>query len=435
MPFTLTLPKLSPTMEGGTLVKWHKKEGDQVKAGDLLIEVATDKATVEYNAIDAGWLRKILVKEGIEAIVNQPIAIFTEDKKESIDGYKPEGEAPAAKPKPEEAVVGDVGEGREQSQRAPEPKMGAARQPAFVPEAPLEMPKYLKKKTPHSDRVIASPLAKKLAREKGLDISTAKGTGPGERITSRDLEYAQPSGEFAFGRHEVVSEAPGSYDEMPLTPMRKVIGQRLQDAKTYIPHFYVSLKVSALPMIALREQLKSANVKATFNDLIIRGTALALRKHPEVNCGYNSVSNSIIRFKTVDIAVAVTVPSGLITPIIRHADYKNVGEISTEVKALAARAKEGKLEPQEYKGGSFTISNLGMYGVSEFIAIINPPQAAILAVSGIAQVPVVVNGQITIGQEMTLTLSGDHRVIDGVVGAEFLNTLKGYLENPALLLL
>ena len=195
------------------------------------------------------------------------------------------------------------------------------------------------------------------------------------------------------------------------------------------------MKIDAQPLVNVRDQLKNQEIKATYNDFIVRAAALALRQHPEVNSGFNSVTNSLIRFKTIDISIAVSVQGGLITPIVRHADFKNLGEISMEVKALAARAKDGKLEPQEYKGGSFTISNMGMYGVSEFVAIINPPQAAILAVGGMQQVPVVKNGQIVVGTELTLTLSGDHRVIDGVVGAEFLVTMKKLLENPAVLLI
>lgn len=429
MPFTLTMPKLSPTMEEGTIVKWHKKVGDHVEAGDLLMEVATDKATVEHNAIDGGWLRKILIGEGKEAIVNQAIAIFTEDKKESIDGYQPEGAVKEVKKA--EAAPAKVENGREQA--APAKPQPSFRQPVFTPEAPLEFKPGVKKSV-RGGRTAASPLAKKLADEKGLDISTVRGSGPGGRVVSRDLALAQPTGLTAFGRGETPQEAPGSYEEVALTPVRKVIAQRLQDAKTFIPHFYVSMKINAAPMIALRSQLKNTDIKVTINDIIVRASALALRKHPEVNCGFDSTTNSIIQFKTVDISVAVDVPSGLITPIIRHADFKNIGELSLEIKALSSRAKEGKLDMHEYKGGSFTISNLGMYGVSEFIAIINPPQAAILAVSGILEVPVVVDGKVVPGREMTLTLSGDHRVIDGVTGAEFLQTLKTLLENPAILL-
>lgn len=437
MPFTLTMPKLSPTMEEGTIAKWHKKEGDFIEADELLLEVATDKATVEYNALDSGWIRKILVGDGKEAMVNQPIAILTEDKNESIEGYKPEGAAAKAAPVAEKAAVDtDKDEGETKPIESTVPAAGTAtiKQPKFIPEAPLQNVDYWRPDGDNS-RIKASPLAKKLAKNKGLDLSTLKGTGPGNRITSEDLSKAQPTGLVAFSRNERPTEAPGSYEEEALTPMRKVISQRLQEAKSYIPHFYVSLKINAQPMMDLREQLKNNGVKVTYNDFVVRASALALRKHPNVNSGFNSVTNSIIRFKTIDISIAVSLPAGLITPIVRHADFKNIGELSLEIKELAARAKEGKLDAHEYKGGSFTISNLGMYGVSEFIAIINPPQAAILAVSGILPVPVIKDGLIVPGNEMTLTLSGDHRVIDGVAGAEFLKSLQKLLENPSILLI
>lgn len=431
MPFTLTMPKLSPTMVEGTIVKWHKKEGEYIEADQLLLEVATDKATVEYNALDSGWIRSILIKDGQEAIVNQPIAILTEEKDESIANYKPEGVTPQAAPAEEEPMKEA---GKTDKEAAPVQAAGAAiRQPAFTPEAPLKQTEFWRPDQDQS-RIKASPLAKKLAKDKGLDLSTVKGTGPGNRIVSSDLSKAQATGVAAFSRTERPTEAPGAYEEEALTPMRKVISQRLQEAKSYIPHFYVSLKIDAQPMMDLRDQLKNSGIKVTFNDFIVRASALALRQHPNVNSGFNSATNSIVRFKTIDISIAVSLPAGLITPILRHADFKNLGEISVEVKELAARAKEGKLESHEYKGGSFTISNLGMYGVSEFIAIINPPQAAILAVSGILSVPVVKNGQVVPGNELTLTLSGDHRVIDGVAGAEFLKTLQKLLENPAVLL-
>lgn len=425
-------------MEQGTIASWHKKPGDYIEAGDLLFDVATDKATVEYNALDSGYLRKILIKDGGEAIVNQAIAIFTEKKDESIAGYEPEGIKAAQQEAPSDK------ETKKKDEQTPTPTTSQAsaapfsaptmRQPAFTPEPPLAALPDSTTLIPGS-RIKASPLAKKLAKQRGLDLSTVKGTGPGHRIVSNDLSKAQPLGVAAFGRSEQPTIPAGSYEEEPLTPIRKVIGQRLQEAKTYIPHFYVSLKVDAQPLINLREQLKNHNIKLTFNDFVIKACALTLRQHPNVNSGFNSVTNSIIRFKTIDISVAVSLPSGLITPIIRHADFKNLAEISLEVKALASRAKEGKLEPKEYKGGSFTISNLGMYGVSDFIAIINPPQAAILAISGIQQTPVIRDNQIVPGNEMTLTVSGDHRVIDGVAVAEFLKSLQKLLENPAVLLM
>ncbi len=425
MPFTVTMPKLSPTMEEGTITKWHKKEGDHVKAGDVLFEVATDKATVEHNALDDGYLRKILIGNGKEAIVNQAIAIFTVKEGESFEGYKPEGLPPKS------AAPAHAPEKKTEA-HAPAPKAagGAMQQPTFVPEPPLT--NYVFPLPAKEQR--ASPLAKKLAQEKGVDLTTVKGTGPQHRVMSRDLNLAQPDAIVAFGRQEVPKLAPGTYEEEALTPMRKIVGQRLQEAKTFIPHFYVTQDVNVAALSAIRDHLKNVGVKVSFNDLIVRATALALRKHPEVNSGFNSVNSSLIRFKTIDISVAVTVNGGLITPIIRHADYKNAGQISTEIKALATRAKEGKLAREEYTGGSFTISNLGMFGISEFIAVINPPQAAILAVGGIEEKPVVKNGHIVAGKLMRLTLSADHRVIDGADAAKFLKTLQFYLENPAMLL-
>ncbi len=432
MPFTLTMPKLSPTMEAGTIVKWNKKVGDFVKVGDVLFEVATDKSTVEHAAIDGGYLRKILIEEGKDAIVNQPVAIFTEKKDESIEGYIPEGVMP-------ETVVAATQNTQEEEANAPAApsagKTGAMLQPTFTPEPPLEGYEFGNRGVSVKDRLFASPLARKLAKDKGIDLSTVKGSGPGHRIVSRDLELGQPDAIVAFGRQELPKETPGSYEEEALSPMRKVIGQRLQESKTFIPHFYTVQEIQVDALEAIREQLKKVGVKVSINDFIVRGVALALRNHPGINSGFNSANNSIIRFSTIDVAIAVSMEGGLITPIVRHADYKNLGELSVEIKSLATRAREGKLEKQEYMGGSFTISNLGMYGVTEFSAIINPPQAAILAVAGIEEKVLLKEGKIIPGKVMRVTLSADHRVIDGAGAAEFLKTLKKHLENPAMLLL
>lgn len=433
MPFTLTMPKLSPTMEQGTLVKWHKKEGDHVEAGDLLFEVSTDKATVEHNALDEGWLRKILVNENTDAQVNEPVAIFTENKDESIEGYKPEGTVPvkplpAAKEESPEAPV---------EKKADQPKAtstGTFQQPAFAPEKPLANYEFEFPTEALEKRIKASPLAKRLANEKGLDLTSVKGTGPSGRIMSRDLARAQTRS-LGQARRSEPTLPPGTFEEETLNPVRKVIAQRLQEAKTFIPHFYVTQTIDAQPLIALREQLGQMEVKVSFNDMVIRGCALALRQHPVINSGFNTVNNTIVRFKTIDISVAVSIPDGLITPVVHHADFKTLGEISVELKGLIKKARDGKLQPHEFKGGSFTVSNLGMFGVTEFQAIINPPQAAILAVSGMLDTPVVKNGAVVPGKTMNLTLSVDHRVIDGVAAAEFLNTLKKYLENPISLYL
>jgi pyruvate dehydrogenase E2 component (dihydrolipoamide acetyltransferase) len=441
MPFTLTMPKLSPTMEQGTLVKWHKKVGDSVQPGDVLFDVATDKATVEYNALDEGWIRQILVQEGQEAIVNQPIAVLTAEQNESLEGYQPIGVAPRVEAKkiiepskaPEEVAAGKMAP--PMAEEIVQKKEGAVfAQPQFIPEPPLERYAFESPTVQQEKRILASPLAKKLAKEKGLDLSTIKGTGPNQRIMSRDLAKAQPLGIVDFTHRAKPSVPPGSYEEQPLSPMRKIIGQRLQESKTFIPHFYITQIIDAAPLVAIREQLKNHEVKFTINDFIVRACALALRQHPNINCGFNSVNQSIIQFKTIDIAIAVSLESGLITPIVRHADYKNLGELSLEIRMLAQKAREGKLNPQDYKGGSFTISNLGMYGISDFSAILNPPQSAILAVSGIQDVPVVHQGEVVAGKTLNLTLSVDHRVIDGAAAALFLQTLKKLLENPAILL-
>lgn len=423
MPFTLTMPKLSPTMEEGTIVKWHKQPGDHVDAGDVLIEVSTDKATVEHQALDGGWLRQLIVPEGGQAIVNQPIAIFTEEKEESIEGYQPEGAAgkevaaaPVTEPpmKNEAPVAADV----------------TAKKEIPAPSLPLSEPVS----GDSEGRILASPLAKKLAAQRGLDLSAVKGSGPGGRIMQRDLATAPLA--VGGGTARQRPRAPlGSSVKEGFTPMRKVIAQRLQEAKATIPHFYVQQTIDASPLIAFREQLKNGSVGVTFNDLIIKASALALKQHPAVNTGYAAKENAIVRFNTVDIAVAVSIEGGLITPIVRYADDKDVREISREVKALSKRAKEGKLQPEEFQGGSFTISNLGMLGITNFYAIINPPQAAILAVAGIVDSPVVKNGQVVSGKTMNLSLSVDHRIIDGVAAAEFMRALQKYLENPALLLL
>jgi pyruvate dehydrogenase E2 component (dihydrolipoamide acetyltransferase) len=408
-------------MEEGTIAKWHKKVGDFVKAGELLIEVATDKATVEYNALDEGYLRQILVPEKKGALVNQPIAIFTVKKEESIEGYQPEGLAPAAPvaaPSPLPA--------------APTPAVKTSfEQPAFLPEPPLKNYRF---EEPSSE-IKASPLAKKLALEKGIDLSTVRGSGPGGRVVAADVDLGQPDLPVTFGRNAKPTVAPGAYTEIPLTPMRKAIGTRLQQSKSFIPHFYLTMSIDAVPMTELREELKNGGIKVTINDFILRASALTLREHPEVNAGFNSVTQSIIRFESIDISIAVSVDSGLITPIIRFADYKDLGALSSEVRVLASKAKAGKLKKEEYQGGSFTLSNLGMFGISEFIAVINPPQAAILAIAAIQEVPVVKNGTVIPGKTLNLTLSADHRVIDGIDGAKFLQTLKKYLEHPSLLLI
>ena len=382
---TQTMPKLSPTMETGIIAKWHKKEGEFVEPGELLLEVSTDKAIVEYQAIDGGWLRKILVAEGGEAAVNEPIALLTETKDEPF------------------------------STSLESPKEGPQKIEPAPPSPSIPLPKH------ETVRIKASPLAKKLAAQQGIDLSKVAGTGPGGRIVSGDLKgTAQERKEAREG-------------EESLSPIRKVIATRLQEAKATIPHFYVTLEVDAAPLFSLREQLFHYEHKLSFNDLIVKAAAMALKEHPDINSGFNPKNQTILRFNTIDISIAVQAPSGLITPIVPRADEKSAEKISQEIRALAKKAKEGKLHPSEFQGGSFTVSNLGMYGISHFAAIINPPQGAILAVGAILDRPVLKQGEIVPGKTLSLTLSVDHRVIDGVAASLFLQTLKNLLENPAVL--
>jgi pyruvate dehydrogenase E2 component (dihydrolipoamide acetyltransferase) len=431
MPFTLTMPKLSPTMDAGVITKWRKSVGEEIQVGDVLFEVATDKATVEYSALDGGFLRQIVIENGKEARVGQAVAVFTETKSEDISSYQPVSDI-LEEPK-EEKVEQVVSCKEEVIALAPVKKSGASiQQPTFVPEPPLAG--YQFPFPQGGDTPKASPYAKKKAKELGIDLSTVKGSGPRGRIVSDDLDLGQKQADYTFGKVEHPAVAPGTYEEEALSPMRKVIAERLQQSKSFIPHFYVTQTVDVEPMMQLREQLKVGGLKVTFNDILVRAVALTLRAHPIINSGFNSATHSIIRFKTVDISIAVSVPEGLITPIIRHADYKNLGQIATETKILAQKAKMGKLAREEYVGGSFTISNLGMFGITQFQGIINPPQAAILSVGGIEERAIVRQGVVVPGKVMTLSISADHRVIDGVDAATFLKALQQLLENPALLL-
>lgn len=393
MTLVLTMPKLSPTMEAGTIVKWHKKEGDRVEAGDLLFEVATDKATIEYNALDEGWFRKITIREGELAGVGQTVAIMTETQNESFD------------------------ESVQQEKKTTQTQVEEKKTPAFKQESPPS-------NTDHK-RLRASPLAKKLAKDRNINLSTLKGSGPGGRILKRDLESTDSS-------FEIGSEVR----KIPLSHMRKTIARRLQESKATIPHFYLNQDVEVSQILEIRKQLKESQQESpTINDFIIKAAALSLAEFPEMNSGFDSKENALIRFQSVNVAVAVSLEDGLITPVVKKADKSSIFDISKEIKQLAKKAREGRLQPSEYEGGSFTISNLGMHGIQSFHAIINPPQAAILAVGALRETPVVREGNIEIGNVLTLTLSVDHRVIDGALAARFLINLKKHLELPTLLIL
>lgn len=433
MPFTVTMPKLSPTMEEGAVARWHKKEGEFVKAGELLVEIATDKATVEHTALDEGWLRRQLAQPGQSIRVNQPIAVMSAVKDENIDNYQPEAiELNFPQTEQREELLEVAKPPSDKKQTMTQVAMAA---PVHIPEPPLQHYEHPYPSEAPAERILASPLAKQMAKKMGLDLRTVKGSGPGGRITTHDLEKAQPEGIVTFGRVEAPHVNPGSFKEIPLSPMRKAIARRLQESKSYIPHFYVKQIIHVDHLVALRDQLLNLGLKVSYNDLVIRGAALALRQHPRVNVGFHSLNQSLIQYETVDISIAVNLEDGLITPIIRHADFKNVGQIAAEIKVLAQRAREGSLKEHEYKGGSFCVSNLGMYGITEFTAVINPPQAAILAVGAIEQRPIIKNDAVVPGQTMSVTLSADHRVIDGALAAQFLKTLQHILENPVSLTL
>ncbi|MBF5051242.1 Dihydrolipoyllysine-residue acetyltransferase component of pyruvate dehydrogenase complex [Candidatus Clavichlamydia salmonicola] len=418
----IKVPKLSPTMTSGTVVKWHKNISDFIASGELIAEIATDKATVEYHAFDEGFLRHQFVKVNETMKIGDPFFILSETTNEdfSLEVFI----------KPQETITLSEKEILSPSaeKSIPTPSYVPV---SFSPEPPLEKYSF-----PYSGTTShASPAARYFAKQNNLDLYDLKGSGPGGRVILQDLKHAKPISLLKFGNKKLPTILPGTFVELPLSPMQKIIAERLQSSKTHIPHFYIKQTVNASPLTSLITQLKTASIKLSINDFIVKATALSLRDHPDMNAGFNAKNETLISFQTIDIAIAVAIPEGLITPIVRHADYKNVSDISIEIKTLAEKAKQGKLQPEEFKGGSFSISNLGMTGISEFSAIINPPQAAILAIGSIEDRPCIENGSIKIGKEMILTLSIDHRVVNGKAAALFLKTVQKYLENPALLLL
>lgn len=421
MPINLEMPKLSDTMTEGTVVRWLKQEGDAIDIGDEVAEIETDKATMAMEAFDEGTLAKILIPEGGKAPVGSVLAVITADG-ESADDV---GAAPAATaPAPESP--------------APEP----AAEPAAAPVAPAAAPQT------SGERIKSSPLARKIAAEEGVDLSTVTGSGPGGRIVKADVIAASVGGSAARATGQAVPAAApapvavaptvgGADQRIELSSMRRIIADRLLTSKTTIPHFYLHLEVDAAPLMAIRKQINAqAEVthgnKYTVNDFILKGVINALQAVPAANASFNG--DHIVQFDQIGIAVAVAIDDGLVTPVVKDAAAKSLLQISREVKDLAARARDKKLKPDEFDGGTITVSNLGAYGIEGFDAIINPPQAAILSVGAILEKPVVVDGQISIGLRMNLGLSCDHRVVDGAVGAQLLGQIKKLLENPALML-
>ncbi len=446
MPTEILMPALSPTMEEGTLAKWLVKEGDAVTAGDLLAEIETDKATMEFEAVDEGTVGKILVDEGTEGVkVNTPIAVLLEEGEDAADIET------AAEPKPRAASAEAApAEASEATAPAPGYGRGAGPEPAptKAPAAPTDE---------SGERVFASPLARRIAAEKGLDLTRISGSGPRGRIVKADVEAARPETAPAAAPaaepepRPAAAAAPAgpsaeavaamyadrSYEEVKLDGMRKTVAARLTEAKQTIPHFYLRREIRLDALLAFRsqlnKQLESRGLKLSVNDFIIKACALALQSVPAANAVW--AGDRILQLKPSDVAVAVAVEGGLFTPVLRDAEMKSLSALSAEMKDLATRARDRKLSPDEYQGGTFAVSNLGMYGIENFDAVINPPHGAILAVGTGVKKPVVgEDGEVTTATMMSVTLSVDHRVIDGALGAEVLQHIVENLENPMVML-
>jgi pyruvate dehydrogenase E2 component (dihydrolipoamide acetyltransferase) len=430
MPIDVLMPQLSPTMTEGRLAKWSKKEGDKISAGDVLAEVETDKATMEVEASDDGILHMIVGEVGADLPVGAPIAVLRGKDETVAADYKPKSKAKVAEAAPAAAdgtasVVEPASVGvAETVQHVAVVSTGV------LPKINTGVAASVGSSS--DGRTKASPLARRMAKDKGVELSEVVGTGPHGRVVADDVAKA-PAGGFG-GRRQVLRRAD---NVVKLTPMRKAIASRLLASKQTVPHFYLTADVRMDALMGVRaqmnEHLAAQKVKISVNDFIVKACGLALRDYPAANAAWNV--DSVVQFGNVDVAVAVSIDGGLITPIVANADQKSLVQISGEVKQLAADAKAGKLKPEQYEGGSFSLSNLGMYGVDEFSAIINPPQAAILACGAAKECPVVTEGGIEIGNVMKMTLSVDHRVIDGALGAELLASIKKYLETPVVLVM
>ncbi|MTE00859.1 pyruvate dehydrogenase complex dihydrolipoamide acetyltransferase [Paracoccus sp. YIM 132242] len=443
MPTEILMPALSPTMEEGTLAKWLVKEGDTVKSGDIIAEIETDKATMEFEAVDEGTIGKLLVTEGSAGVkVNTPIAVLLEEGEDASAASSPAPAKAAAAPAAEERAAAEKGYGG---------PIGAPIAGDAAPAKPAPAPVQAQ-----GDRIFASPLARRIAAEKGIDLSAITGTGPRGRIVKADVEGAKPGA--AKPAPAPVAAAPSAAPapaaaqapkapsadailkmyadrettEVPLDGMRRTIAARLSEAKQTIPHFYLrrSARLDTLMdfRAMLNKQLESRGVKLSVNDFIIKACALALQQVPDANAVW--AGDRILKLKPSDVAVAVAIEGGLFTPVLKDAHQKTLSALSAEMKDLASRAKSKKLAPHEYQGGSFAISNLGMFGIENFDAVINPPHGAILAVGAGIPTPVVENGEVVVRNVMSMTLSVDHRVIDGALGAQLLEAIVTHLENP-----
>jgi pyruvate dehydrogenase E2 component (dihydrolipoamide acetyltransferase) len=435
MPTQILMPALSPTMTEGNLARWLKKEGDTIKAGQVIAEIETDKATMEVEAVDEGKLLKILIPAGSQGIkVNTPIAILAGEGEEGLTaeaalavlGKKAGGAVSGVTPPPARGGESHLPQDRTNSlplagldaKASSYRNVGGAQQGLMSAGA----------------RIIASPLAKRLAELTGVDLRQVRGTGPNGRIVKADVEKAKAGGAMrsaapAFDVRDYADKLGMAYDVLPNSSVRKIVAKRLTESKQQVPHFYLSIDVEIDALLELRKSVNEKSAaKVSVNDCVIRAVALALKKIPAANASWTD--EAILHYKDADVSVAVATPNGLITPIIKKADQKTLAQISTEMKDLAARARDGKLRPEEFQGGGFTVSNLGMFGVKEFAAIINPPQSCILAVGAGEQRAVVKNGQVVVATMMTCTLSVDHRSVDGALGAEFLAAFKPLIETP-----
>ncbi|TJV03061.1 MAG: pyruvate dehydrogenase complex dihydrolipoamide acetyltransferase [Mesorhizobium sp.] len=468
MPINITMPALSPTMEEGNLSKWLVKEGDKVSPGDVIAEIETDKATMEVEAVDEGTVAKLVVPAGTEGVkVNALIAVLAAEGEDAGAAAKSGGAAPKAEAKQDEAPISPpVGE------MSAKPTEGGAVPPSSQREAP---PSGLPSLPPlgisptggeisqsPEGRTFASPLARRIAKEAGLDVSVVTGTGPHGRVVKADVDAAiagggakaAPAAKAPAGAPAAAAPAvkamsdeqvlklfeQGSYELVPHDNMRKTIARRLVEAKTTIPHFYLTLDCELDALLALRTQINAAApvkktdkgeapaYKLSVNDMVIKAMALALKAVPDANASWTE--SAMVKHKHADVGVAVSIPGGLITPIIRKADEKTLSTISNEMKDLASRARSRKLKPEEYQGGTTAVSNLGMFGIKDFAAVINPPHATILAVGAGEERAVVKNGEIKIATVMSVTLSTDHRAVDGALGAELLVAFKRLIENP-----
>lgn len=435
MPIEILMPALSPTMTEGNLVKWTKKEGDTVESGDVIAEIETDKATMEVESVDEGILGKVLVPAGTQNVkVNQLIALLLEEGEEAstLEGYEASAPGPAKTEAP-----------TEKTDKPAEAKSESAPKAEAKPDLSVVSSAAPQSTAPSGERVFATPLAKRIARQSNLDLSVVAGTGPRGRIVKADVETAIAAGggsaaaarPLATGSVQLSGYEPAHEITEP-SMMRKVIAARLQESKQTVPHFYLTVDCEIDAVLAARKRMNENSkgaLKLSVNDIVIKAAAMALQQVPAANASW--INDQLVQYESADVSVAVTVEGGLITPIVREAHTKGLAQISSEMKDLASRARSNQLQPQEFQGGTFTVSNLGMFGIKDFSAVINPPQACILAVGAGEQRPVVRNGQLEIATIMTCTLSVDHRAVDGAVAAQYLTAFKACIEDPLAMLL